>query len=155
MSVERKKYCVGGQWLDSKTEKWMPVTDSSTGEVIAEVPCCTVDEVESAIASAQAAFPAWSQMSLSKRTQMMFKWRNILLDHLEELTLLCSKELGKTLSEARGDVLKAIEPTEHACSLPTLMQGEGSLQVTTGFDPRPIECRWGSWRASCPSTFRP
>ena len=65
---------------------------------------------------------------------MMFKWRNILIEHLEELTLLCAKELGKTLAEARGDVLKAIEPTEHACSLPTLMQGDASLQVTTGFD---------------------
>lgn len=134
MSVERKKYCVNGEWLESKTEKWMPVTDSSTGELIAEVPCCTVDEVESAIAAAQAAFPAWSQMSLSKRTQMMFNWRNILVAHLDELTVLCAKELGKNLAEARGDVLKAIEPTEHACSLPTLMQGEGSLQVTTGFD---------------------
>lgn len=132
--VIRKKYCVDGEWRTSKTDTYMPVTDSSTGEVIAEVPCCTAEEVESAIASAQAAFPAWSQTSLSKRTQMMFKWRNILLDHLEELTLLCSKELGKNLDEARGDVLKAIEPTEHACSLPTLVQGDAALQVTSGFD---------------------
>ena len=134
MNVERKKYCVNGEWLESKTQTYMPVTDSSTGEVIAEVPCCTKDEVESAIAAAQSAFPQWSALSLSQRTQMMFKWRNILLEHLEELTLLCAKELGKNLAEARGDVLKAIEPTEHACSLPTLMQGDASLQVTTGFD---------------------
>lgn len=132
--VERKKYCVNGQWLESKTDRWAPVTNSSTGEVIAEVPCCTADEVESAIAAAQAAFPEWSRKSLSARTQLMFKWRNVLLAHLDELTLLCSQELGKTLEEARGDVLKAIEPTEHACALPTLMQGDASLQVTTGFD---------------------
>ena len=56
--AERKKYCVNGEWLSSKTDKWMPVTDSSTGEVIAEVPCCTAAEVESAIAAADAAFPA-------------------------------------------------------------------------------------------------
>ena len=130
----QKQYCVNGEWKDSKTDKWMDVTDSSTGEVIAQVPCCTVDEVEEAIAAAAAAFPAWSQTSISQRTQMMFKWRNVLVEHLDELTLLCSKELGKTLSEAKGDVLKAIEPTEHACSLPTLMQGDASLQVTTGFD---------------------
>ena len=95
MEVERKKYCVDGEWRRSATEKWMPVTDSSTGEVIAEVPCCTVDEVESAIASAQAAFPQWSQIALSARTQLMFKWRNVLLEHLDELTVLCAKELGK------------------------------------------------------------
>ena len=134
MAVKKMKYCIGGQWLESKTDKWMDVTDSSTGEVIAQVPCCTAQEVESAIAAADAAFPEWSATSISKRTQMMFKWRNILVDHLEELTLLCAKELGKTLSEARGDVLKAIEPTELACATPFVSQGSASLQVTTGFD---------------------
>ena len=134
MAVQKMKYCVGGEWLESKTEKWMDVTDSSTGEVIAQVPCCTKDEVEAAIAAADAAFPAWSQLSISKRTQMMFKWRNILTDHLEELTVLCAKELGKNLAEARGDILKAIEPTELACATPFISQGSASLQVTTGFD---------------------
>ena len=134
MSVQKMKYCVGGEWLESKTDKWMEVTDSSTGEVIAEVPCCTAEEVEAAIAAADAAFPEWSMTSMSKRTQMMFKWRNILVDHLEELTVLCAKELGKTLSEARGDILKAIEPTELACATPFVSQGAASLQVTTGFD---------------------
>ena len=64
MSVQRMKYCVNGEWLESKTDKWMEVTDSSTGEVIAEVPCCTADEVESAIAAAHAAFPEWSMLFL-------------------------------------------------------------------------------------------
>lgn len=132
--MTRMKYCVNGEWKESKTDKWMPVTDSSTGAVIAEVPCCTVDEVEEAIASAQAAFPAWSMLSLSKRTQMMFKWRDVLVNHLEELSVLCAKELGKNLNEARGDVLKAIEPTELACAAPYITQGNASLQVTTGFD---------------------
>ena len=134
MDVERKKYCVNGEWLDSKTDTWMPVTDSSTGEVIAEVPCCTREEVESAIAAAQAAFPEWSQRSVTSRAKMMFKWRDILIAHLDELALICAKEVGKNLDEARGDVLKAIEPTEHACSIPTLMQGDANLQITTGFD---------------------
>ena len=132
--MERKGYCVYGEWRQSKTDKWMSVTDSSTGEVIAEVPCCTKDEVEDAIASAAAAFPEWSMLSISKRTQMMFKWRNVLMEHLDELTYLCAKELGKTLNEARGDVLKAIEPTELACATPYISQGRASLQVTTGFD---------------------
>ena len=134
MAVERKMYCVNGIWKESKTDKWMDVTDSSTGEVIAQVPCCTKEEVEEAIASAHAAFPEWSQTSISKRTQMMFKWRDVLVNHLEELTVLCAKELGKNLAEARGDVLKAIEPTELACATPFISQGAASLQVTTGFD---------------------
>ena len=132
--VERKGYCAGGEWKASKTESWQSVTDSSTGAVLAEIPDCTKDEVAEAIDAAAAAFPAWSRMSLSKRTQYLFRWRNVLQEHLEELTLLCSRELGKTLNEARGDVLKAIEPTELACAAPFITQGKASLQVTTGFD---------------------
>ena len=134
MSIERKKYCVNGEWKESKTEKWLPVTDSSTGEVIAEVPSCTQEEVLEAIDAADRAFQEWSQVSISKRTQLLFKWRNILVAHLDELTELCAKELGKTLDEAKGDILKAIEPTEFACSVPFSSQGSASLQVTTGFD---------------------
>ena len=130
--VVRKKYCVNGEWLESKTGKWMPVSDSSPGEIIAEVPCCIVDE--NAIAAADAAFPGWSQMSLSKRTQMMFRWRGVLHNHLDELAYLCAKGLGKNLDEARGDVLKAVEPTELSCALPYITQGSASMQVTTGFD---------------------
>lgn len=132
--MERKKFCINGEWVESKTDKYMPVTDSSTGEVIAEVPCCTPDEVDSAIASAQEAFPAWSQMSIAKRTQLMFGWRNILLDHIDELTKLCAQELGKNLAEAKGDILKAIEPTELATAVPALIEGDCAMQVTTNYD---------------------
>lgn len=61
--IKKMGYCVNGEWKESKAEKYMDVTDSSTGEVIAQVPCCTPDEVEEAIASAQAAFPEWSALS--------------------------------------------------------------------------------------------
>ena len=132
--VKRMGYCVNGEWKMSTTEKYMPITDSSTGEVIAEVPCCTAEEVNEAIASAQAAFPAWSTMSIGKRVQYMFKWREILYAHKEELSILCAKELGKNIKEARGDVQKAIEPTEEACALPSMIQGDACMQVTTNYD---------------------
>ena len=76
--IKKMGYCVNGEWKESKAEKYMDVTDSSTGEVIAQVPCCTPDEVEEAIASAQAAFPEWSSLSLAKRQQYMFRWRDVL-----------------------------------------------------------------------------
>ena len=132
--IKKMGYCVNGEWKESKAEKYMDVTDSSTGEVIAQVPCCTPDEVEEAIASAQAAYPEWSALSLAKRQQYMFKWRDILYAHKEELSVLCAKELGKNIKEARGDVQKAIEPTEEACALPTMIQGDAAMQVTTGYD---------------------
>ena len=132
--IIRHKLCVEGQWKDSKADVFMPVTDSSTGEIIAEVPCCTADEVQEAINSASAAFSKWSRTPVSIRTQMMFKWRNVLDKHIDELTHLVAKELGKTLDEAKGDVLKAIEPTEVACAYPNMSQGYGSMNVTSGFD---------------------
>ena len=64
--IKKMGYCVNGEWKISKSDKYMDVTDSSTGEVIASVPCCTSDEVEEAIASAQAAFPEWSSLSLPR-----------------------------------------------------------------------------------------
>lgn len=134
MSIQRMGYCIRGAWQTSKTEKYMSVTDSSTGEVIAEVPQCTAEEVEAAIASAHEAFPAWAELSVSKRVQYLFKWRDVLYAHKEELAYLCAKELGKNLEEARGDVQKAIEPTEEACAIPALLQGSACMQVTTGYD---------------------
>lgn len=134
MGIERRGYCVDGEWRASKAEKYMAITDSSTGETIAEVPCCTKKEVEEAIASAAEAFKSWSTLSISKRTQYMFKWRNVLVEHEEELALLCARELGKNLNEARGDVRKAIEPTELACAYPYTVQGKAAMQVTAGFD---------------------
>lgn len=132
--VKKMKYCVNGEWKTSKAEKNYDVTDSSTGELLAQVPSCTKEEVAEAIASAHEAYKSWSALSLSRRTQYLFTWRNVLMDHLEELTVLCAKELGKNLAEARGDVLKAIEPTEFATGISFASQGHASLNVTTGYD---------------------
>lgn len=132
--VKKLKYCVNGEWITSKTNEYMPITDSSTGELMAEAPCCTKDEILDAIAAAKNAFPSWSETPLPKRVEYMFKFKTLLDEHLEELSLMVSKELGKNLKEARGDVLKAIEVVEHACSLPSLMQGDSLMNVSKGYD---------------------
>jgi malonate-semialdehyde dehydrogenase (acetylating) / methylmalonate-semialdehyde dehydrogenase len=134
MLVKRLKYCVNGEWKDSATTTYMPITDSNTGKVIAEAPCCTVNEVNEAVAAAKAAFPSWSTTPVTIRAQLMFKYKAILDDHLEELALLVATELGKNLNEARGDVLKAIEVVELSCSVPTLMQGDSLMNVSSGHD---------------------
>jgi len=127
-------YCANNEWKESKTKRFMPVTDSSTGQVIAEVPCCTMEEVQAAIQAAHDAFQQWAATPITKRAQLMFKFRELLDANLEELTVLCAKELGKNLEEARGDVLKAIEVTEFACGIPSLMKGESLMNVSEGHD---------------------
>ena len=132
--IKRLKYFVDGQWLESKTEKYMPVYNPSTGDVIAEAPCCTADEVEAAIQSAKAAFPAWSNTPVMKRTQVLYKFRELLIEHMDELSELCALEHGKVLSEAKGDILKVKEPVEHALSAPSLLMGDAMRDTSNGYD---------------------
>lgn len=132
--AKKLRYCVDGEWRESKTAKYMDCYDPSTGEVIALAPQCTQAEVESAVAAAKAAFPAWADTPPSKRVQVLFRVKALLDKHLEELTLLCAKEHGKTWDEAMGDVLKATEVTEFACAVPHLLKGPAVMNCTTGYD---------------------
>jgi malonate-semialdehyde dehydrogenase (acetylating)/methylmalonate-semialdehyde dehydrogenase len=132
--AERLKYFVGGEWLDSATDEWYEITNSSTGEVMAEAPRCTADEVDAAVAAAKAAFPAWRDTPLSQRVQVMYKLKEKLEANLHDLSVLLSTEMGKSYTEARGDVLKVIEVVELACALPVTMQGDSLMNVSRGFD---------------------
>ncbi|MHB9148879.1 MAG: CoA-acylating methylmalonate-semialdehyde dehydrogenase [Thermoleophilia bacterium] len=132
--VKRLKYCVDGEWRESTTDKYMDVTDSSTGEVIAQAPCCTADEVEDAIQSAQRAYETWSASPIQKRTQVLFRWKDLLERHMEELSYMCSRELGKNFEEARGEVVKVIEGCEVGVAAPMLAKGESLMNVSTGHD---------------------
>jgi malonate-semialdehyde dehydrogenase (acetylating)/methylmalonate-semialdehyde dehydrogenase len=134
MAIKRLRYFVDGEWRETKSGKYMPVTNSSTGEVMAEAPCCTADEVNAAVAAAAKAFPDWSDTPITARVQYMFKFKAILDQHLDELATLTSMELGKNMDEARGDILKAIEVVELACALPVTMQGDSLMNVSNGID---------------------
>jgi malonate-semialdehyde dehydrogenase (acetylating) / methylmalonate-semialdehyde dehydrogenase len=131
---QKLKYCVGGQWLESKTDRYMPCHNPSTGEVIALAPQCTADEVESAIAAAKAAYPAWADTPVSKRVQVLFKMKTLVDKHLEELTYLLAMEEGKKWEEAMGDILKVNEVVEFACGAPHLMKGESLMNASKGYD---------------------
>jgi malonate-semialdehyde dehydrogenase (acetylating)/methylmalonate-semialdehyde dehydrogenase len=131
---KKLKYCVGGVWKESKTDKYMPCYDPSTGAVIALAPQCKAEEVEEAINAAEKAFPAWRDTPVTKRTQVLFKMKQLLGEHLDELTYICAQENGKKWDEAMGDVLKAIEVVEFACSAPQMMKGESLMNVSSGYD---------------------
>lgn len=132
--TKKLKYYVAGEWKESKTGKFMEIWNPSTGEKMAETPCCTIDEVNSAIEAANAAYPAWSATPVIKRVQVLYKFRDLIDSHLDELTLICANEHGKVWEEAKGDILKVREPVELACSAPVLMMGESLMNTSTGFD---------------------
>lgn len=128
------QYFAGGQWMTSATKKYMDVFNPSTGEVIAQAPCCTKEEVNTAIQAAKAAFPAWSDTPVLKRVQVLYKLRDLLIEHQDELTALCATENGKAWGDALGDVLKAKEGTEQAINAPNLMMGESLMDAASGVD---------------------
>ncbi|MCA9743370.1 CoA-acylating methylmalonate-semialdehyde dehydrogenase [candidate division KSB1 bacterium] len=113
----------------------LEVFSPTTGEVLSAVHLSETSEVSQAVASAQAAFPEWSGMPIKERVQIFYRYKTLLEQHLEQLAQLIVEENGKTLDEARAEVLKAVEVTEFACALPQLFPGEIE-EVSKG-----VECR--------------
>ena len=132
--IKRLKFCINNEWRESTTAKYMPVMNPSLGVQIAETPCCTQSEVDEAVAAAAAAFPAWSDTPIPQRIQLMFRFKALLDKNLDQLTTLLATEMGKVLAEAKGDILKAIEVVECACSSHYLMQGDTCMNVAAGYD---------------------
>jgi malonate-semialdehyde dehydrogenase (acetylating)/methylmalonate-semialdehyde dehydrogenase len=113
----------------------LDVYDPSEGRVISQVPLSSPREVDAAVASAEAAFPAWSATPIKERVQVFYRYKALLERHLDELAALITEENGKIPGEARAEVLKSAELTEFACSLPQITTGE-VLEVSRG-----VECR--------------
>ncbi len=132
--AEKLKYFCNGQYIESKTEVYYDLHNPSTGEITGYAPCCTADEVNEAIEAAKAAYPSWSATPAIKRSQILFKVRELIMEHMEELTRLVAEENGKVWAEAEGDVLKAKEGTELAIQVPSLMMGESLMDASKGFD---------------------
>ena len=134
LEPRRLQYFVNGEFLTSKTDKWMPVTNSSTGEVMAQAPCCTASEVNDAVEAAAAAFPAWSAKPVAVRTQVMYKWKPLLEAHMDELATLLAMEVGKNLDESRGEIIKIVEAVELACAAPMMLMGDSLMNVAADHD---------------------
>jgi malonate-semialdehyde dehydrogenase (acetylating)/methylmalonate-semialdehyde dehydrogenase len=132
--IHKLGYFVGNEWRESKTTKYMDCYDPSTGQVIAQAPQCTEQEVEAAIECAQSAFGPWADTPASRRVQVLFRMKALLDKHLEELTHMVAQEHGKVWDEAMGDVLKVTEVVEFACGIPHLMKGPALMNCTTGYD---------------------
>jgi malonate-semialdehyde dehydrogenase (acetylating) / methylmalonate-semialdehyde dehydrogenase len=132
--MKREKLFIDGEFVESKGTEDYNIFNPSTGEIMAKMPRCTSEEVEMAIKAANDAYPAWSNTPVFKRVEVLRRVVTLMERDLEELTLLVAKEHGKVLEEAKGDVLKAKEATEHACSAPTLMMGDSLMNVGTGID---------------------
>ncbi len=132
--IKKLSFYVDGEPRQTKSGQHFDIFDPSTGQVIAHAPRCTPEEVTQAIESARKAYEGWSGTPAILRTQVLFRFRDLIDEHLDELTRMVATENGKVWDEARGDVLKAKEVVELACGIPSLMMGESLMDASRNYD---------------------
>jgi malonate-semialdehyde dehydrogenase (acetylating)/methylmalonate-semialdehyde dehydrogenase len=133
-SGETVSHWIGGRRVAGMSGRRGPVYEPATGELAREVDFASVEEVDAAVAAAKAAFPAWRATSLSKRTDIMFRVRNLVDAHRRDIAAFLTSEHGKVPSDALGEVARGLENLEFATGIPNLLKGGFSEQVSTGID---------------------
>jgi len=124
----------GGKWVRSRAVETLDVHNPATGATIARTPLSTGEDLAAAVAAAKKAFPAWRDTPPVLRARAMFRFRQLLEDHFEELARIVTTEHGKTLDESRGSVRRGIECVEVACGTPSLAAGYSLEQIASGID---------------------
>jgi malonate-semialdehyde dehydrogenase (acetylating)/methylmalonate-semialdehyde dehydrogenase len=133
-STEVVHHWIGGRRVAGTSGRRGPVYNPATGKLAREVDFASADEVGAAVGAAAEAFPAWRATSLSKRTDIMFRIRNLVDQHRADIAGFLTAEHGKVPSDALGEVARGVENLEFACGIPHLLKGGFSEQVSTGVD---------------------
>ncbi len=144
---------INGRWRQATTTEWLDVSNPATGEPLAQVPISTAADVAAAVDAAAAAYAEWRRTPPEDRIQPLFKLKQLLEDHIDELARIITQENGKTLSEAKGELRRAIENVEVACGIPMMMQGYNLEDVARGIDEMMIRQPVGVVAAITPFNF--
>jgi len=144
---------VNGRWIESTATEWLDVPNPATGEVLARVPLSGPDEVNAAVEAASAAFPAWRRTPPEDRIQPLFKLKQLLEEHIDDISRTITRENGKTFVEARAEMRRTIENVEVACGIPMMMQGYNLEDVARGIDEIMIRQPLGVVAIITPSNF--
>ena len=125
---------INGQWREAEAEETLAVINPATAEILARVPLSSPGEVDRAAKAAAAAGVEWRRVPAPSRIQYLFKLKNLLDEHFEDLSRTITLENGKTLDESRGEMRRAVENVEVACGIPLMSQGRFSEDVARGVD---------------------
>jgi malonate-semialdehyde dehydrogenase (acetylating)/methylmalonate-semialdehyde dehydrogenase len=148
------KLLIDGVWVPSRSTQIQPITNPATGSVICKVPFALKDEVDRAVESSQSAFEKWKDIPLTDRVQYLFKLKDLLENHFEELARINTQNHGKAVIESRGDIRRTIENVEAAIGIAyTLSKGEHMDQITTGIDEGTVKEPLGVFAIICPFNF--
>src|SRR5258705_4884631 len=143
--VRELTHFIGGKHAKGESGRFGDVFNPTSGALAAKVPLASKAEVERVIANAKEAFAGWSETSPLARARVMFRFKELIEKHIDELALLVSSEHGKVLSDAKGSVQRGLEVVEFACGIPHLMKGEYSDNISAGMDPYSIPPPDGCW----------
>ncbi|MCP4962394.1 MAG: CoA-acylating methylmalonate-semialdehyde dehydrogenase [Actinomycetia bacterium] len=146
-------HLVHGVTREGTSGRTSPVFDPATGTQTGELHLATVDEVDSAVASASAAFQEWKTSSLALRTKLMYNARQLVLDNVDEIARRLTAEHGKVLSDAAGEVARGIENIEFACGVAELLKGSISSNASTGIDVKTVRQPLGVVAGITPFNF--
>jgi len=125
---------INGQFVQSKTEKWIDVHNPATNEVVARVPEATQEEMRQAVDAASKAFKTWRETPITARVRIMFNLQQLIVKHTDDIAKNIVEEQGKTFPDAKGDVFRGLEVVEHSCSSATLQMGETLENVSRHID---------------------
>jgi malonate-semialdehyde dehydrogenase (acetylating)/methylmalonate-semialdehyde dehydrogenase len=125
---------LGGTWQESQSAETLDVVNPATAKTIGKVPLSTAEEVDLAVKEASAAFEDWKRVPPPERIQYLFRLKDLLEQHFDDLACTITIENGKTLKEARGEMRRAVENVEVACGIPTMMQGSILEDIAPGID---------------------
>ncbi|MDW0359528.1 CoA-acylating methylmalonate-semialdehyde dehydrogenase [Halomonas venusta] len=134
MTIKRIEHYINGHKTNGVADSHQEVTNPATGQVTGQVALASQADVDSAVAAAQAAFPAWSDTPPIRRARVMFKFLELLNAHKDELAEAITREHGKVFTDAQGEVARGIDIVEFACGIPQLLKGDYTEQVSTGID---------------------
>jgi len=125
---------INGQFVDSKTSKWIEVHNPATQEVVSLVPEATQEEMRHAASVSQNAFNSWRETPITARARIMFNLQQLIQKHTDEIATCIVNEQGKTFADAKGDVFRGLEVVEHSCSVASLQMGETIENVSRNMD---------------------
>lgn len=147
------KLLINGEFKESSATHWQEVLNPATQEVLARVPMCGPAEVDAAVAAAKAAFPAWRATPIAERARVFLRLQALIREHMDMLAATLTREQGKTLADAKGDVFRGLEVVEHACSVGSLQLGEFAENVAGGVDTYAIRQPLGVCAGITPFNF--
>src|SRR5438874_4889729 len=132
--IKRISHWIGGQTIVGKSGRSGPVYNPAIGKQTGAVDFATSEEVDRAVQAAKAAFPAWRAMSLSRKSSILFRIRELVFQHKDDIARILTSEHGKVFSDAQGEVARGLEVVEFCCGIPELLKGGYTEQASTGID---------------------